>query len=306
MNPIAFLLLGSLLAIPTLSQTYHLQGNTSVLPSGWALDSVLTCVADCVPDDEPIASEFLFGPSFIDPVGLTIESCVAFCDAQGTRLAGLKGTECRCSNVFNPSSCFESDGGECNTVGFDFPCPGNPVESCGLADGTPPLFNLYKNSISQFNCSDTIWSGGAALTAGKWRFSNFYNDSINRALPHNAVNLHVPLPRGNLTTAACTTACGNAGWLLAGVEFADECYCGNATQNNAQPISTNCAGLPQNNFFPVPPVTLKRCKGNANEFCGGPNIVSIYTLPGSGLVPMVDFNPGFDGFCDGRDCLGNT
>ena len=30
-------------------------------------------------------------------------------------------------------------------------------------------------------------------------------------MPRNAVNLPVPLPRGNLTVEACVTACGNAG-----------------------------------------------------------------------------------------------
>ena len=37
----------------------------------------------------------MFGPSFTDPIGLTIESCVAFCTQQGSRMAGLKETECR-------------------------------------------------------------------------------------------------------------------------------------------------------------------------------------------------------------------
>lgn len=36
----------------------------------------------------------LLGPSFADPVSLTIESCVAFCDLQSQRLAGLEGDQC--------------------------------------------------------------------------------------------------------------------------------------------------------------------------------------------------------------------
>ena len=30
-------------------------------------------------------------------------------------------------------------------------------------------------------------------------------------MPRNAVDLPVPLPRGNLTVEACVAACGNAG-----------------------------------------------------------------------------------------------
>ncbi|KAF9482072.1 hypothetical protein BDN70DRAFT_892855 [Pholiota conissans] len=123
----------------------------------------------------------LFGPSFTDPVSLTVESCANFCNGIGNRMAGLQGTQC---------------------------------------------------SV-------------AALTTGHWRFSNFYKEHMDKgydqcplriwykyavfiifllnSLPYplsihiltifecNAVNLHVPLPRGNLTTAACTTTCGNAG-----------------------------------------------------------------------------------------------
>ena len=46
-------------------------------------------------DDMVSRQELLFGPNFTDPVGLTIESCVAFCNQQGFRMAGLKVTECR-------------------------------------------------------------------------------------------------------------------------------------------------------------------------------------------------------------------
>ena len=68
------------------------------------------------------------------------------------------------------------------------------------------------------------------MSAGKWRFSYFYkyveervsalgltdvyffSDSTTaRALSVNAANLAVPTTAGNMSSAACTTACGNAG-----------------------------------------------------------------------------------------------
>ena len=100
------------------------------------------------------------------------------------------------------------------------------------------------------------------MSAGKWRFSYFYkyveervsalgltdvyffSDSTTaRALSINAANLAVPTIAGNMSSAACTTACGNAGqhlflsmsfeiiideflhsgFTLAGVEIGDEC-----------------------------------------------------------------------------------
>ncbi|KDR78532.1 hypothetical protein GALMADRAFT_137589 [Galerina marginata CBS 339.88] len=304
----------------------NLLGNTSVLPPGWSGVVSQDCFDDCAHNEEPLVSEFLFGPNFTDPVGLTIESCVAFCDQQGSRMAGLKGTECRCGNIFNPSACFETVGSECIFPDTGESCPGNPVETCGSA--SIGIFSIFFKSVSQFSCSEFLWPGGAPLTPGAWRFSYFYNDSVSaRALPHNAVNLPVPLPRGNLTVEACVAACGNAGFTLAGVEFADECCtylemriqfdqhpdtyqliradCGNALQSNSKPI-TDCSVLPSSSFPNTRKPTLMKCKGNANEFCGGPDIISIYTLAGTGLLPLISFNSELDNFCAGIDCIGIT
>ena len=86
------------------------RGVASVLPPGWSDYPTFACIAwvldlfhpacpnigfrDCVFTDS-FPGEMLFGPNFTDPVHLTIESCVSFCDQQGSRMAGLKGTECR-------------------------------------------------------------------------------------------------------------------------------------------------------------------------------------------------------------------
>ncbi|KJA26673.1 hypothetical protein HYPSUDRAFT_63891 [Hypholoma sublateritium FD-334 SS-4] len=247
----------------------------------------------------------------MDGTSMTIESCVAFCNQQGQRLAGLLGPQCVCSNIFRPGgNCFESDPGQCTIPGLSTACPGNPVESCGGLNTMPPVYNLLRNEDSQFFCSDPTWPGGAALVVGQWRFSYFYNDSITaRALGRNAVNLPVPVPRGNMTSAICTTACGNAGFTLAGVEFADECYCGNAIENNAAPISAlqHCDGIPTT-FIPFPTTgsALMACTGNVQEFCGGPDIISIYTLPGTGIIPLIPFDEDLGGQCTANNCVGST
>ncbi|PPQ69995.1 hypothetical protein CVT26_013283 [Gymnopilus dilepis] len=282
----------------------RLSANASVLPAGWS--GTPQCIADTFPD-EPIFLQLLFGPNFTDPVHLTIESCVEFCDAQGSRLAGLKGTECRCGNLLNGFESFESDPGECNVVGFDTACPGNTAEACGLAIGSPPLVNIFQNFASQFECSDTIWPGGAPLTpSGSWRFSYFYTDSYSaRALPHSAVTTPAPLPRGNLTVQACISACESQGFTIAGVEFGAECFCGNAIASTSHPI-TNCSLLPVPNFSgSATSGALIPCTGDPDNFCGGPDIISIFTLPGTGLVPVLPFDAALDDFCPGN-CIGHT
>ncbi|KJA24416.1 hypothetical protein HYPSUDRAFT_65638 [Hypholoma sublateritium FD-334 SS-4] len=241
------------------------------------------------------------------PVGLTIESCVAFCNEQSQRLAGLEGDQCKCANIYRPDGGgFESDPGECHLPDFDVPCPGNAEESCGLPNGTPSLISLYLKTGTPIDCSDLVWPGGSAMTAGKWRFSYFYNDSTTaRALSVNAATLAAPVTAGSMSSAACTTACGNAGYTLAGVEFGDECFCGNALENNAHTI-TDCALLNQP-FNPNPArVSLTVCTGNPQEICGGPGVISIFTLPGTGLIPLLPFVPSLDNFCAGENCMTET
>ncbi|KAF8592208.1 hypothetical protein K439DRAFT_1524608 [Ramaria rubella] len=86
-----------------------------------------------------------------------------------------------------------------------------------------------------------LFPGFVSLTSSSWRLVSFYNDSIT------AVDIHPSLPCGNLTIETCVNACGTAGFLLAGVEFTDKCYCGDKLENNS--------------------------KGNPEEFCGGPDLL---------------------------------
>lgn len=62
--------------------------------------------------------------------------------------------------------------------------------------------------------------------ASRW---DLLSDSITgRALGRNSVNLKVPVPRGNMSTEICTTACGNAGksndWRIINPVFTEACY----------------------------------------------------------------------------------
>ncbi|KIJ22767.1 hypothetical protein M422DRAFT_276756, partial [Sphaerobolus stellatus SS14] len=185
-----------------------LSANQSVLPAGWSGNP--QCFAECVESD-PLR-RFLLGASFTDSVGMTIESCVEFCDQEGYIMAGLLGTECHCANVFNPDTCFESDAGECSSgdpvedEGAQ-PCPGDPRESCGdnAPFAAPPLLNIFFKDLCR-----ALWQGGAQFTSGPWRLIYFYkygfpmfeysdlipiSDTVGaRALQHNAVDLHPGLP----------------------------------------------------------------------------------------------------------------
>lgn len=82
----------------------------SVKPSR-STDNYAFTYSDCGFDRDP-ASELLFGPAFSDSVHMTIEACVEFCDAQGSRLAGLKGSGCgerlSCFSLYRPAKILMS------------------------------------------------------------------------------------------------------------------------------------------------------------------------------------------------------
>ena len=82
---------------------------------------------------------------------------------------------------------------------------------------------LHSTALSLFGLEAQIWPrvdlGVSLISTSMSDLSIFWkgiwhllSDSRSaRAMPRNAVNLPVPLPRGSLTVEACVTACGNAG-----------------------------------------------------------------------------------------------
>ncbi|KAI0315679.1 copper radical oxidase [Amylostereum chailletii] len=216
------------------------------LPGNWTSIGCYT--------DNP-ASRTLTAASFTNTTGMTIESCVSFCDRQSFIFAGTEfAQECYCGDTI-------SDGGtnttasDCNT-----PCTGNANETCGAGG----RLSMY-------------WSGKqppppptTAPSNGLWRSLGCYNDTT--AARSLSVPVNVPGGTANVSVQTCTQACFDLGYPLAGMEFAQECYCDVQFENGAisEPI-TDC-NMP--------------CNGNASEFCGGPNRLNVYNFTGTDLPPV--------------------
>lgn len=64
-----------------------------------------------------------------------------------------------------------------------------------------------------------------------------------------------------MTIESCQSFCNNANYGLSGLEFGQECYCGNALQNYAALGKTGCSEV---------------CTGNSSEICGAANLISVY------------------------------
>ncbi|KAJ7917393.1 hypothetical protein B0H13DRAFT_1608409, partial [Mycena leptocephala] len=90
----------------------------------------------------------------------------------------------------------------------------------------------------------------------EWKSIGCQADSTSdRALKHL-----VAVASRNMTVEGCLDSCATGGYILGGVEFGDECYCGNALLYGYG-ASTACN---------------KPCSANAFELCGGPDALNLY------------------------------
>ncbi|KAI9826427.1 MAG: hypothetical protein M1826_006636 [Phylliscum demangeonii] len=80
----------------------------------------------------------------------------------------------------------------------------------------------------------------------------------------------------DMTVEKCVDFCVGKGYSYAGLEFADECYCGNSLAANRAPQP----GLPGN--------CMMKCAGNSAEYCGGPQRISLYKKCDGGGCKNVD------------------
>jgi hypothetical protein len=72
-----------------------------------------------------------------------------------------------------------------------------------------------------------------------------------------------------MTIAACTSACQAAGYILAGCEYAGECWCGNTFANGGTVAPPTADGLSGCSM---------QCNGNLSEYCGGGNRLDVYNF----------------------------
>jgi glyoxal oxidase-like protein/WSC domain-containing protein len=125
-------------------------------------------------------------------------------------------------------------------------CNGNSSEYCGGG-----------NRLNVYQAASTI------ITAPSWKSMGCYAEGTNgRALPNGAA---VPGGAPAMTVELCQAACLDLGYTLAGVEYSQECWCGNAFANGGAPAPDGDAGCNQ------------PCKGNTAEICGGNSRLNVYS-----------------------------
>lgn len=128
-------------------------------------------------------------------------------------------------------------------------CAGNSSEACG----GPDLLNVYY--------SNKPAPQGPATNPGPSGWTSFgcWTDNGPRTLSNQ---VQVPGGAAGMTVAGCTLACGSAGYTLAGLEYAQECWCDKYVSSAASKAAITDCNM--------------ACNGNASEFCGAGNRLDLY------------------------------
>lgn len=124
-------------------------------------------------------------------------------------------------------------------------CSGNSTQPCGAG-----------SRLSVFHTTEALGPKTNPGVNGYVHMGCYTEGTTGRTLTY-AVNT---IPGAEMTVAKCTAACRTANYILAGVEYGGECYCGNTISNGATP-GTGCT---------------MTCNGNSTEFCGAGGRLNIY------------------------------
>ncbi|KAK7679646.1 hypothetical protein QCA50_017358 [Cerrena zonata] len=102
------------------------------------------------------------------------------------------------------------------------------------------------------------------LVADGWSFADdqvCITDSVSSRILKQDTRLDISVN----SPEECTAGCAERGFTFAGVEFANECHCGNGFTAAITPVPhTQCN---------------KRCPGNSNEFCGSGDRIQVFKGP---------------------------
>jgi hypothetical protein len=120
-----------------------------------------------------------------------------------------------------------------------------------------PLIRGINNLLAGRQATPSPTTSPAQPTG--WIAQGCYVDSVQaRSLMYGG---NVP---GGMTNAGCQSACRAQGYVLAGTEYASECYCDNQLRNGGGPAPDGNVGCNM------------ACNGNQTDMCGGSNRLTLF------------------------------
>ncbi|KAI0033597.1 hypothetical protein K488DRAFT_84794 [Vararia minispora EC-137] len=214
------------------------------LPTGWSYNA-------CWVDN---ANGRILGTELPDNQNLTVDSCIESCIGQNFTLAGLEfQSQCFCGNTLINGAALTAEG-DC-----DMGCTGNATEACG-----------GPNRVSVYTATGNVTALPVPVTQntslpGQFKYTGCLAEpGANRVFPYQIILTN------NNTAENCLTQCSTFGYPAAGMEFGDECWCGDisdiAANGGTVAPETDCS-------FP--------CSGDPIHLCGGAERLSLYEWQGN-------------------------
>ncbi|PPQ96884.1 hypothetical protein CVT26_005864 [Gymnopilus dilepis] len=194
------------------------------------------------------ASRTLRTAAYTDVTGMTIESCTAFCASGGYAYAGVEYYRVNCDNTIESPGA-PIDESTCNT-----PCAGDFNEICGGAGG----LSVYQDTALPPPPPPPP-AAEIKQTAGVFEFVGCFEDGVNGAARSLQTQLNIQTQ--SVTAESCTAACKAAGYVLAGLEYGQECWCDSYMPLAISTPNSDC-NMP--------------CTGDATEICGAGNRLAVY------------------------------
>ncbi|KAJ7229668.1 glyoxal oxidase N-terminus-domain-containing protein [Mycena haematopus] len=188
-----------------------------------------------------------------DNVNLTMESCVATCDAQNFTIAGGEfATQCFCGNelIDGATPAAESD---CNLG-----CGGNLTQACGAGNrlsiySTTPNITILPIPVPQNSSIPGFWSYQGCLAEANGA----------RVFPWEIDNTN------NNSAVACLSQCAAFGYTAGGMEFGFQCFCGDVSDVTASGVSLQAEDS-----------CNLACPGDPIHLCGGGDRIQYYVWTG--------------------------
>ncbi|KAJ2916250.1 hypothetical protein MD484_g4143, partial [Candolleomyces efflorescens] len=217
------------------------------LPEGW---TALGCYTDT-------AAPRTLGAQVSVHAAMTIERCIATCDAADYKYAGLEFGNC--------DSVIQLPGALVDDTECAMTCNGDATQTCG----GPSRLNIFDSGRPAPETVQTL-----EVDTGVWNYDGCYTDTAaGRTL---SFGINIP---GGATVESCTAACSASSsgpFPLSGVENRNECWCGEALGEAAEQVDdTACRGV---------------CTADHSQFCGHSNRIAVYSFTPSAEPPIAVCN----------------
>ena len=174
--------------------------------------------------------------------GMTVAQCASFC--KGYTYMGVEySSECYCDNSI-------ATGSAPATSGCSMTCSGDSSQICG----GPSRLSFY-----------TLTPTGPQTVqkASGFAYQGCYSEATNtRALSAKQT------AASTMTVEICAAFC--TGYTFMGVEYSQECFCGNTIGSGSVNAGSGCSML---------------CGGSSSEYCGGSNRLNLYQANATAITP---------------------